>query len=1103
MAGTLATTRPAPAGARTALIARALWLLLGSGTAATAAAAPGVVPEALPALSIADLAVNEGNVGTTAFMFTVTLSTLSASPVTVQYQTQDGTATLADQDYLAASGTLVIPSGAPSGTLTVTVLGDSANELWDTFQVVLSSPTNATILDGTAIGTIRNDDTVPNVYVDDAGGLEGNFGIRTFQFRLRLSRANKVEAATVDFATQDGSASSAPGQDYQAATGTASFPPGTRERFVTVSVRGDLFDEADEDFSLRITRPRGCVIADNTAAGTIRDDDPGTPLDVDVLYPDGGETLYAGDPAELRWTATSQGFPITSVDLQVSRDGGQTFDPIVFGAPNTGLYRWDPVTGPTGPSGTVGFTAILKVIAHDEQSGVGEGWSAQPFAIADDPTRIVTTTSLAAVATSACGTVVTLTATEAPAGVTGTVEFLDGNTSLGEAPLDGSGQATLLVSSLALGSHTLRARFDGSATHRASASAPVVHEVQRLATQTQIVLDSEVALCHAPLLLTGIVDPAPSTGTVQFFEGSQPLTPPVPVGPGGFAYGSAALQAPGSHAIRAVYSGGGCWDGGASPEETVEIQPFASTPIQIAVSQNPVTAGDSVSLGVTLPAEATGAVEFFDGPASLGVAPAAGGGAALFLSFTPPGGHPLVARYSGDPCHPPATSDTLVLGVTPVPEVAIADAGGPEDGADLVFMVTLSLASTQTVRIAYLTRDGTATAPSDYGARTGTLTFPPGETARTLTVRPSFDYIVEPDETFEVVLRSPVFVTVQDSIGLGAIANDDTVPQYPAYVNDSNAWEGLVTGGIAQFTITGTNASGVPASVSYRTVDGTAIAGIDYVAAAGTATIAPNENQPYFLLNVQVLPDTLDEPDEYFTIELFDPVNTTIERAVGQARIWDDDPPAIVYIDDAVPVWEGGAGQTLIRFLLHFERSPGFATMTIRTRDGSATTASGDYLPYFVGWGFGGVSAYSIDVLVQGDALYESDETLFLDLVDISNTVIVGRASAQGVIRNDDAPLAADPGAPLAFALRHVVPNPSRGAIRVEYTLPAEAPVRVSVHDVQGREVAELVEGVRTAGRHTAAWNGRSGGAPVAAGIYFVRCRSDDRTAIARFVVAR
>jgi hypothetical protein len=73
------------------------------------------------------------------------------------------------------------------------------------------------------------------------------------------------------------------------------------------------------------------------------------------------------------------------------------------------------------------------------------------------------------------------------------------------------------------------------------------------------------------------------------------------------------------------------------------------------------------------------------------------------------------------------------------------------------------------------------------------------------------------------------------------------------------------------------------------------------------------------------------------------------------------------------------------------------------------------------------------------------------------------------------------------FALTQLAPNPSPGRTRIEYAVPREAKVRLSVLDVQGREVAVLVNGVMRPGNYQAAWNGRTERGVAPAGLYFVQ----------------
>jgi hypothetical protein len=118
-------------------------------------------PSAAASLWVYDLSVVEGNGGPTTMTFTVGLNRVTTAPVTVQYATTDGSATVADGNYQTASGTLTFNSGELTKTFTVTVTGDTRGEGNETFTVTLSSPTNASIGKAVAIGTIVNDEIGP------------------------------------------------------------------------------------------------------------------------------------------------------------------------------------------------------------------------------------------------------------------------------------------------------------------------------------------------------------------------------------------------------------------------------------------------------------------------------------------------------------------------------------------------------------------------------------------------------------------------------------------------------------------------------------------------------------------------------------------------------------------------------------------------------------------------------------------------------------------------------------------------------------------------------------------------------------------------------
>jgi len=116
--------------------------------------------DAGPKLSLPDASVVEGNSGTTALTFNVSMTPASSIDVTVHYATSDRTAA-AESDYVAANGTLTMQAGQTTGSITVDVTGDTSHESDETLGLLLSSPVGAKIVSGLATGTITNDDRIP------------------------------------------------------------------------------------------------------------------------------------------------------------------------------------------------------------------------------------------------------------------------------------------------------------------------------------------------------------------------------------------------------------------------------------------------------------------------------------------------------------------------------------------------------------------------------------------------------------------------------------------------------------------------------------------------------------------------------------------------------------------------------------------------------------------------------------------------------------------------------------------------------------------------------------------------------------------------------
>jgi hypothetical protein len=228
----------------------------------------------IPQLQVHDVIVTEGNTGTVAAQFTVTMSAPSNQTVTVNYATADGTATVADSDYLSAGGALTFAPGETTKTVNVTVNGDTKIESDETFNLTLANATGgAVIATPTVTGTILNDDlaTSSNITINDVSKLEDNNGNTSFVFTVTLDRP-QTSNVTVHYATADGTATA--GSDYKAASGTLSFAPGVTSKTITVSVKGDRVAEPNETFFVNLTAPTNATIVDGQGVGTIIDDEP-------------------------------------------------------------------------------------------------------------------------------------------------------------------------------------------------------------------------------------------------------------------------------------------------------------------------------------------------------------------------------------------------------------------------------------------------------------------------------------------------------------------------------------------------------------------------------------------------------------------------------------------------------------------------------------------------------------------------------------------------------------------------------------------------------------------------------------------------------------
>ncbi len=219
--------------------------------------------------------------------FTVRLSSVSDTPVTVSWSTADTTgptAAIAGEDYEPlADQSLVFSPGQTEKTISVTTLTDSLFELDEDFEVRLFDVVGGSLGVGQATGTILDTarDSSRISVTSALTVLEG----RPAQFVVTLDPASSTEV-TVQYSTANGNGPTGAiaDVDYVPVTNqTLTFAPGETQKTITVETFSNAAAQPRRSFELLLSDSTGAVLQNSQSTATIRDGDAGRAvLDVDV-----------------------------------------------------------------------------------------------------------------------------------------------------------------------------------------------------------------------------------------------------------------------------------------------------------------------------------------------------------------------------------------------------------------------------------------------------------------------------------------------------------------------------------------------------------------------------------------------------------------------------------------------------------------------------------------------------------------------------------------------------------------------------------------------------------------------------------------------------
>ncbi|WNF14428.1 ELWxxDGT repeat protein [Microcystis aeruginosa] len=295
----------------------------------------------------------------------------------------------------------------------------------------------------------------------------------------------------------------------------------------------------------------------------------------------------------------------------------------------------------------------------------------------------------------------------------------------------------------------------------------------------------------------------------------------------------------------------------------------------------------------------------------------------------------------------------------------------------------------------------------------GVVSFAPGETSEVITVHVQGDTVFEGDETFTVTLSNPTNgATITTATVQGKVQDDDGSTLAISATN-ANRLEG--NSGSTPFTFTVTRSDNTFDSNDVNwTVSGTGInpaSADDFVGGvlpSGVVSFAPGETSKLITVNVQG--DTTIEFNETFTVTLSNPTNgATLFTATtnAQGTIQNDDSKLAIAATNANRP-EGNSGSTPFTFTVTRSDNTFDSNDVNWTVSGtginpaSADDFVGGVLPSGVVSFAPGETSEVITVHVQGDTVFEGDETFTVTLSNPTNGATITTATVQGKVQDDD-----------------------------------------------------------------------------------------------------
>ena len=865
-------------------------------------------------INISDVSVNE-SAGSASL--TISLSATPDEKVEVDYKTSTQSTASALEDYTPVSGTLVFSAGETSKTIVIEILDDQLDESNEIITILLSTPVNAVIEDGS--GSVEIVDNDITSIIINAGRYDESINPEI------IVSLTSEETQTISLDYEFIGNTAVAGEDFVANSGTLTFNPGEISKFITLDLIDDGVRENDELITFRISNPVNASTPVTNTTITILDNDVDQAATINVLPAKEGEKLeifisldfapeiaaeydyftrnnsagdedYIGKSGTIIFNPgeTEKTIQIDIIDDDIKEES-ESFDFVlrhsVLGEQTKAINLRD------------NDSLNVSVLDGSADESAGEGLIEVNLS---NPSASDTEVAYQII-NKATGEIVDQNTINITAGKTS--EFI--SLPIVDDELDEYDEEfeVLITNSNAdyiddgLAKFTV---FDNDVTPTVSINS--VNVAENIGT---VDVTIELSAQSGRSILVGYTtedDTAlagteyyAKSGIFTFNPGDLTKTVTIPIIDN-------SLDEP-NKSFRLTLGELENVDPGAEAIVTIEDDdepPSVSFPVRTSVPENigtseifytldrPSISDIVINYGVDIYQSAGE----YDTSIEAGVITIPAGSTSASLSFEiiqdalDEEDEYFVINYldvTGTDFDKLASAETVIEIIDDdfAPSLNIAPTASITEGQSGQIPVTLTGPSSQEIVVNYEIRDGpnnSALVNEDYqGATSGTITFTAGETTKSINISTLDDIFDEFDETLQVVLIDPVNAEIQNTVNVTTITDNDAEPAIS--IGDLLISENSASG---QINLLLNTPSGKPITVSYKTEPATANSS-DFYDISGSVIFAPGETSKeldvYLVSN-----DGVYEGNETFNYILENPVNATLANNSGTVTILNSDP---------------------------------------------------------------------------------------------------------------------------------------------------------------------------------------------------------------------